>query len=654
MTVFFIWISMCDNPLEKSFSETCSGAGCSESRKRWGETECLNTRIVSFVTSTSINLNRSGTGCKEAGLRILKQKSEKGGGTRVEVKTKTAAEPESRLKTGADVLIQSILREGTDVIFGYPGGAVLPIYDALYRQKVRHVLTRHEQGAIHAAEGYARVSGRPGVVIATSGPGATNLVTGLMDACIDSLPLVVFTGQVATHVIGTDAFQEADVIGITVPVTKYNFQVENAADLPRKVREAFYIATTGRPGPVLVDLPKDICAAAVKQEQADTEMRLPGYRFSKEPSTEQVEKLARAIETAEKPVLLAGAGILHAKAADLVRVFAEKHHLPVVSTLLGLGSFPASHPLFLGMGGMHGTYAANMAISECDLLINIGSRFDDRLTGNLAKFAPNAAVAHVDIDPSEIGKNVRPAIPVVGDARSVLEKLLQKTGKSGEKREWLDHLGLYARTHPLSFSAGKDNEELAPQSVIRHVFRHAGEDAIVTTDVGQHQMWTAQYYPFNRPNRWVTSGGLGTMGFGFPAAIGAQIAEPEKTVVSIVGDGGFQMTLQELAVIAELNLPVKIVIMNNHALGMVRQWQEAFYSKRYAHSIPSMQPDFIRLAESYGIRGVRVATEEEARRVFPEVLRDPQPWVIDCRVKQMANVLPMVAPGKGLNEMIGV
>lgn len=572
----------------------------------------------------------------------------------MEVKTKTAAGPESRVHTGADLLVQSILREGTDVIFGYPGGAVLPIYDALFRRKVRHVLARHEQGAIHAAEGYARISGKPGVVIATSGPGATNLVTGLMDALIDSLPLVVFTGQVATSVIGTDAFQEADVIGITAPATKYNFQVERADDLPRKVREAFYIATTGRPGPVLVDLPKDICAQAAEPERTDREMRLPGYRFSFEPGGEQVEKLARAIETAEKPVLLAGAGVLHAKAAGLLRLFAEKHHLPVVGTLLGLGSFPASHPLFLGMGGMHGTYAANMAISECDLLINIGSRFDDRLTGNLAKFAPKATVAHVDIDPAEIGKNVCSAIPVVGDAGSVLEKLLQSTGKSADKIGWLEHLDMYARKHPLSFDSGQENGELAPQSVIRHVAGNAGGDVIVTTDVGQHQMWTAQYYPFDKPNHWVTSGGLGTMGFGFPAAIGAQIAEPEKTVVSIVGDGGFQMTLEELAVVYELKLPIKIVILNNHALGMVRQWQESFYDKRYAHSIPSAQPDFVRLAESYGIRGRRVATEDDAQRVFSEVLRDPYPWVIDCRVRQMANVLPMVAPGKGLNEMIGV
>lgn len=572
----------------------------------------------------------------------------------MDVRTKTAAAAGSHLETGADILIRSILREGTDVIFGYPGGAVLPIYDALYRQKVRHILARHEQGAIHAAEGYARVSGKPGVVIATSGPGATNLVTGLMDACIDSLPLVVFTGQVSTQVIGTDAFQEADVIGMTIPATKYSFQIENTDDLPRIVREAFYIATTGRPGPVLVDLPKDICAAAVKWERPGTDMDLPGYRFLKEPNVAQVEKLARAVETAEKPVLLTGAGVIHAKAADLLRAYAVKHHLPVVSTLLGLGSFPASHPLFLGMAGMHGTYAANMALSECDLLINIGSRFDDRLTGNPARFAPGAAVAHVDIDPSEIGKNVRTVIPVAGDARAVLKKLLQATGPSGDRHRWLEHLKQYAGAHPLSFGTDADDGGMAPQSVIQHVFRHTGGDAIVTSDVGQHQMWTAQYYSFDRPNRWVTSGGLGTMGFGFPAAIGAQIAEPEKTVVSIVGDGGFQMTLQELAVVAELNLPVKIVILNNHALGMVRQWQEAFYDKRYAHSIPSVQPDFVRLAESYGIRGVRVAAEEDARRVFPEALRDPYPWVIDCRVRQMANVFPMVAPGKGLNEMIGV
>ncbi|RYL90370.1 biosynthetic-type acetolactate synthase large subunit [Sporolactobacillus sp. THM7-4] len=572
----------------------------------------------------------------------------------MKVQTKTAAEPGSRLTTGADILVRAILREGTDMVFGYPGGAVLPIYDALYRKKVRHILARHEQGAIHAAEGYARVSGKPGVVIATSGPGATNVVTGLMDAIIDSLPLVVFTGQVATKVIGSDAFQEADVIGITAPATKHNFQVRDIRELPGVVREAFYVASTGRPGPVLVDLPKDICAAQTDKVHEEKEMNLPGYHFTVRPADEQVRKLAEAIERAVRPVLLTGAGVLHANASDLLRSFAEKHNLPVVSTLLGLGSFPASHPLFLGMGGMHGTYAANMAISESDLLINIGSRFDDRLTGNLEKFAMNALIAHIDIDPSEIGKNVPVDLPVIGDAAAVLKRLNEVTGNAADKGKWLRHLQSYRSQHPLHYENDRTNDGLAPQRVIEYVCRYTDSDTVITTDVGQHQMWTAQYYRFERPDNWVTSGGLGTMGFGFPAAIGAQVAKPQKPVVAIVGDGGFQMTLQELAVVKELDLPIKIVVLNNHTLGMVRQWQEAFYEKRYAESIPSFQPDFVKLAESYGIRGERVTTEEEADQVIADSIHDPHPVLIDCHVKQMANVFPMVAPGKGLNEMIGV
>ncbi|RYM06308.1 biosynthetic-type acetolactate synthase large subunit [Sporolactobacillus sp. THM7-7] len=570
------------------------------------------------------------------------------------VETKSGTETRSRTITGADILVRSILQEGVDVVFGYPGGAVLPVYDALYRKHVRHVLARHEQGAIHAAEGYARVSGKPGVVIATSGPGATNIVTGLMDACIDSLPLVVFTGQVATRVIGTDAFQEADVIGITAPATKHNFQVKSLTDLPRIVREAFYIAATGRPGPVLVDLPKDVCAMNVPTEPQETAMKLPGYHFTTKPESHRIQTLARAIEKAEKPVVLAGAGVLHAGASEQLRSFAEKHSLPVVSTLLGLGSFPASHPLFLGMGGMHGTYAANMAITECDLLLNIGSRFDDRLTGNLEKFAPEATIAHVDIDPVEIGKNVPADIPVLGDAAAVLERLESETGPSADKSKWLKHLKAYRQQHPLHYERSQERGCLSPQYVIERVAACAGDGAVVTTDVGQHQMWTAQYYRFERPDHWVTSGGLGTMGFGFPAAIGAQVAKPDETVVAIVGDGGFQMTLQELAVVRELNLPIKTIVLNNHALGMVRQWQEAFYEKRYAHSVPSVQPDFVQLAESYGIRGERAATEEEAEQVLTRAFRTPGPVLVDCRVRREANVFPMVAPGKGLKEMTGV
>lgn len=552
---------------------------------------------------------------------------------------------------GADLLIQLIINEGVEVIFGYPGGAVLPIYDALYGNKIKHVLSRHEQGSIHAAEGYARVSGKPGVVIATSGPGATNLVTGLTDAMMDSLPLVVFTGQVASTVIGSDAFQEADVIGITTPITKHNYQVRDIKDLPRIVKEAFHIASTGRPGPVVIDIPKDICSQRI-QLSTDVEIQLPGYQPNYNPNPLQIKKLHEAISRAKKPIVLAGAGVLHAKACDLLFDFVEKYQIPVTNTLLGLGSFPADHPLFLGMAGMHGTYTANMALYEADLLINIGARFDDRLTGNLKHFAPYAKVAHIDIDSAEIGKNVMTHIPIVADAKAALAKLLEEDIAEGEIEQWKLQLSEKKEKFPLWYS--KNSEEMSPQRLIELVHQYTKGEAIVTTDVGQHQMWAAQYYQFAKPHRWVTSGGLGTMGFGFPAAIGAQLADAERTVVAIVGDGGFQMTLQELSVVKEQNLPIKVVIVNNLALGMVRQWQQTFYEERYSYSKIPVQPDFVKLAESYGIKGVRVTNEQEVKEAFLTHLTDNQPVVIDCRVRQEENVYPMIAPGKGLHEMIGV
>ena len=569
------------------------------------------------------------------------------------VKARESASKE-QTRSGADVLIQSLRKQGVDIIFGYPGGAVLPIYDALYKNPIRHVLARHEQGAIHAAEGYARVSGKTGVVIATSGPGATNLVTGIADAMLDSLPLVVFTGQVASSVIGTDAFQEADIIGITQPITKHNYQVKNVEDLPRIVKEAFYIASTGRPGPVLVDIPKDI-STQMFQSVADenAEIHLPGYQPTTNPNYLQIQKAIKVIAHSKKPLILGGAGVLAAKATKELKEFVERHQIPITNTLLGLGSIDGDHPLFLGMAGMHGTYTANTAICECDVLINIGARFDDRLTGNLAHFAPNAKVVHIDIDPAEIGKNVPTAVPIVADAKEALRDLLGQSFDSPDTVDWLASLNVNKKEYALRYKADKERGIL-PQQAVELIHRLTNGDAVVTTDVGQHQMWTAQYYRFNNPHNWVTSGGLGTMGFGFPAAIGAQLAKPHERVVAVVGDAGFQMTLQELSLLQEFRLPVKVVILNNQSLGMVRQWQQTFYEERYSQSLVHVQPDFVKLAQAYEIQGYKVETMEEAEKVFAEAFSSDEPALIDCRVVQLENVYPMVAPGKGLNEMIGV
>jgi acetolactate synthase I/II/III large subunit len=579
-------------------------------------------------------------------------------GTQVLDLQKGTIEPqmESQIKsvtptTGAQMLVEAFRKEQVEVIFGYPGGAVLTLYDAFYQCGIPHVLTRHEQGAIHAAEGYARVTGKPGVVVATSGPGATNLVTGLADAMMDSLPIVAITGQVSTTVIGTDAFQETSIIGISTPITKHNYQIRSIEELPSVLKEAFHIAQTGRPGPVLVDIPKDI-AGQLGIFSYDEPLSLPGYQPTRIPNSLQIRKVVDAIRNSKKPVILAGAGIIHAKASESLLAFAETTQIPVVHTLLGLGGFPGHHPLFLGMGGMHGTFASNKALYEADLLINIGARFDDRLTGNLAHFAPSATIVHIDVDPAEIGKVIRTHIPVVGDARLALEQLLEAQPVLTDADAWRLELLAAKEEFPLWHQA--EPGVLKPQRVIELIHQLTEGAAIVTTDVGQHQMWTAQFYPFSEPNHWVTSGGLGTMGFGLPAAIGAQVGVRNKHVVAIVGDAGFQMTLQELAVLREYNLPVKVVIVNNQSLGMVRQWQELFYDKRYSESLMPRQPDYVKLAEAYGIPGYCVSDEETFATVFREALHSFGPAVIDCRVAQNENVYPMVAPGAGLHQMVGV
>ncbi|WP_336296605.1 acetolactate synthase large subunit [Bacillus pinisoli] len=557
----------------------------------------------------------------------------------------------SQLLSGSRMIVEALKKENVEVVFGYPGGAVLNIYDALYDGGIPHILPRHEQGAIHAAEGYARVTGKPGVVIATSGPGATNIITGLTDAMMDSLPLVVFTGQVAEAALGTDAFQEAPVLGMSMPITKHSYQVLNIKDLPRVIKEAFHIATTGRPGPVLIDIPKNISAVMGEFDYKD-ELNIPGYRFKKVPNQDDIDQVVTAIKVAKKPIILAGAGVQFAKGHEELLQFAEQTNIPVVNTLLGLGSFPHTHDLFLGMGGMHGTYAANIGLYESDLLINIGARFDDRLTGNLEHFAKYATVVHIDIDPAEIGKNIYTHIPVIGDAKEALKLLLQAELEAPQSLEWLLKLQNLKKEYPLWYK--EEGEHLKPQRVVELVHSMTKGEAIVTTDVGQHQMWTAQFYGFSSPNRWVTSGGLGTMGFGLPAAIGAQIGEPNSTVVSLVGDAGFQMTLQEIALLKQYNLPVKVVIVNNQAMGMVRQWQELFYNGRYSESLLPNQPDYVKLADAFGVKGVVVDNEENFVQVFQESLQNDEAIIIDCRVNPHENVYPMVSPGKGIQEMEGV
>jgi acetolactate synthase I/II/III large subunit len=554
---------------------------------------------------------------------------------------------QGEVMTGADALLRSLLLENVEVIFGYPGGAVLPIYDSLYSSLLQHVLARHEQGAIHAADGYARATGKPGVVIATSGPGATNLVTGIATAQMDSVPLVVVTGNVPQQLIGTDAFQEANITGITVPITKHNYFVRDVVDLPRIIKEAFHIATTGRPGPVLIDIPKDVSNAKAPFFYPD-HVEVKGYKPVIEPDQLQINQLVQSIAEAKNPVIMAGGGVVISGAEKELIAFAEKTQIPVICTLMGLGGFPGTHPLFLGFPGMHGNYTSNQAILNCDLLIGIGNRFDDRITmGRTRDFAPNAKIIHIDIDPAEIGKNVETFTSLIGDVKSALQLALPKVTQA-DTGAWLKKLREWQQKHPFSY---KKNEHLKPQFVMELLYESTKGEAIVITDVGQHQMWAAQYYRFNQPRSFITSGGLGTMGFGFPAAIGAQFGHPDRVVISINGDGGFQMNLQELAVVAKHNLPVKIVIINNRCLGMVRQWQEIFYDNRYSEVDLTDSPDFVKLADAYGVKGFRAESEEEAKRVWNEALQHTGPAVVEFVVDPGANVFPMVAAGATLDQM---
>lgn len=549
--------------------------------------------------------------------------------------------------TGSEILLRGLLLEGVDCVFGYPGGAVLYIYDAMHgNPDFHHILTRHEQGAIHAADGYARSTGKVGVCIATSGPGATNLVTGIATAYMDSVPLVVITGNVAKTVIGTDAFQEADITGITMPITKHSYLVRDVKDLPRIIHEAFHIANTGRKGPVLIDIPKDVSNHKTVFKYPET-VQLRGYNPTVQPNKLQIEKMLKAIEQAERPLILAGGGVVYSDASKELLAFVERTRIPVTTTLLGLGGFPSAHELWLGMPGMHGTYAANKALQTCDLLINIGARFDDRVTMKVDGFAPKAkTIVHIDIDPAEIGKIVKTTIPCVGDVKAVLELALEKAAPA-KSEAWIAQVREDMRTHPLKY---KDSgAEMKPQWVIEMIHETTRGEAIVTTDVGQHQMWAAQYYKFNHPRSLITSGGLGTMGFGFPSAIGAQVAHPDRTVVSINGDGGMQMCSQELAICAINKIPVKIAVINNQVLGMVRQWQEIIYDNRYSHIDLAGSPDFVKLAEAYGVKGLRATGKDEARRAWEEALATDGPVLVEFVVRKGENVYPMVTQGNTID-----
>ena len=548
------------------------------------------------------------------------------------------------------MILAALEKEGVEIIFGFPGGAVLPLYDQLYDAPIKHLLVRHEQAAVHAADGYARVTGRPGVVFATSGPGATNLVTGIANAYMDSVPLVLITGQVASAFIGTDAFQEADITGITLPITKHSYLVKDIEELPGVLAEAFYIASTGRQGPVLIDIPKDVFdqeAPFIYNQKCD----IAGYKPTYEGHAGQISRAVKAIRDARRPVIFGGGGLIRSGASAALRELAEKARIPIVLSLMGLGAYPGDGELFLGMPGMHGSVTANYALTEADLIIATGVRFDDRVTGKLEFFANNAKIVHIDIDPAEIGKNVTIDVPIVGDVRLVLNEILRKL-HPGNTVKWLKQIESWQNEYPMPTGSNSVGNTLKPQFVIRELSRLSGENTIVATDVGQHQMWSAQHFVIREPRAFITSGGLGTMGYGFPAAIGAKLAAPDKKVICITGDGSFQMNIQELATAVYNKIDITIALINNGCLGMVRQWQDIFYEKRYSHTSMAGSPDFVRVAEAYGAKGLRASDEKTATAAITQAMTEKGPVLIDFVVDPEENVYPMVAPNRPINEII--
>ena len=554
-----------------------------------------------------------------------------------------------------DALMECLKAEGVDVVFGLPGGANLPTYDAFYDAGIRNILVRHEAGGGHAAEGYAKATGKVGVSLGTSGPGATNLVTPICDAMMDSVPVVFITGQVQTHLLGTDGFQEADTIGITMPIVKHSFMIQHPLELPRTVHEAFHVARSGRPGPVVVDIPSDLSRADIPYEPVQ-DVHLPGYQPTTTGNQKQIRLAAKAIANARRPVIYAGGGVVSANAAPQLLELATVDKLPVTCTLNGLGGFPAPHEQWLGMLGMHGTRTANYAMDEADLIVAVGARFDDRITGKLAEFAPRAKFVHIDVDPAEISKNVPAHIPIVGDAANILPRLTVEYRALDPDRsrldEWWSRIRLWQERHPLRYE-DSDDAEIKPQYMIQALYEATGGDAIVCSDVGQHQMWTAQYYDFAAPRRWINSGGLGTMGFGLPAAMGAKVGCPDQTVICIAGDGSVQMNMQELATCSQEEIAVKVFIMNNNYLGMVRQWQELFWDRRYSGVDMGRWPDFVKVAEAYGATGIRLTDKHTLADGVREALQTPGPVLVDVRVTAEENVYPMIAPGQAARDMVG-